>query len=79
MVLQNAGPDAIVAEASAYSSRYHRDAVAAEEGVVAGLPKERFLAALADEPTLAESWSATGAQCSGCAAQVSDPIIAKGG
>lgn len=58
MVLQNAEPDAIVAEASAYSFRYHRDAVAAKEGVVAGLPKERFLAALADEPTLAESWSA---------------------
>jgi CRP/FNR family transcriptional regulator, dissimilatory nitrate respiration regulator len=58
MVLQNAGPGAVVAEASAYSSRYHCDAVAAEESVVAGLPKERFLSALADEPALAESWSA---------------------
>lgn len=58
MVLQNAGPGAVVAEASAYSSRYHCDAVAAEESVVAGLPKERFLSALADEPDLAESWSA---------------------
>ncbi|MFP4239739.1 MAG: Crp/Fnr family transcriptional regulator [Rhodosalinus sp.] len=58
MVLQNAGPGAVVAEASAYSSRYHCDAVAAEDSVVAGLPKARFLSALADEPALAESWSA---------------------
>ena len=58
MVLQNAGPGAVVAEASAYSSRYHCDAVAPEESVVAGLPKERFLSALTDEPALAESWSA---------------------
>lgn len=58
MVLQNAGPGAVVAEASAYSSRYHCDAVAAEESVVAGLPKARFLSALADDPALAESWSA---------------------
>jgi len=58
MVLQNAGPGTVLAEASAYSTRYHCDAVAAEESVVAGLPKERFLAALAGEPALAESWSA---------------------
>ncbi|MEF2552612.1 Crp/Fnr family transcriptional regulator [Aurantimonas sp. A2-1-M11] len=58
MVLQNAGPGVVVAEASAYSSRYHCNAVAAEESVVAGLPKERFLSALADDPALAESWSA---------------------
>lgn len=58
MVLQNAGPGAVIAEASAYSSRYHCDAVAAEQSVVAGLPKPRFLSALVDEPALAESWSA---------------------
>lgn len=58
MVLQNAGPGAFVAEASAYSSRYHCDAVAAEESVVAGLPRERFLSALKDDPALAENWSA---------------------
>lgn len=58
MVLQNAGPSAVIAEASAYSSRYHCDAVAAQASIVAGLPKERFLSALADDPTLAESWSA---------------------
>jgi CRP-like cAMP-binding protein len=58
MVLQNAGPGTVVAEASAYSPRYHCDAVAAEETLVAVLPKQRFLSALVDEPTLAESWSA---------------------
>jgi CRP-like cAMP-binding protein len=58
MVLQDAGPGAVVAEASAYSYRYHCDAVAAEESVVAGLPKARFLSALANEPALAENWAA---------------------
>lgn len=58
MVLQNAGPGAVIAEASAYSTRYHCDSVAAEESVIAGLPKERFLAALAEDPALATNWSA---------------------
>jgi CRP-like cAMP-binding protein len=58
LVLQNAGPAAVIAEASAYSDRYHCDAVAAEESAVAALPKDRFLSALADDPTLAASWSA---------------------
>jgi len=58
MVLQNAGQDTVIAEASAYSDCYHCDAVAAEETVVAALPKARFLTALADEPALATSWSA---------------------
>ena len=58
MVLQNAGPGVVIAEASAYSDRYHCDAVAPTETVVASLPKARFLTALADDPALAESWSA---------------------
>ena len=58
MILQNAGPGAVIAEASAYSDRYHCDAVAIEETVVASLPKARFLTALADDPALAERWSA---------------------
>jgi CRP-like cAMP-binding protein len=58
LVLQNAGPGAVIAEASAYSARYHCDAVAAAGSEVASLPKERFLSALADDPTLAASWSA---------------------
>jgi CRP-like cAMP-binding protein len=58
MVLQNAGTGAVIAEASAYSDRYHCDAVATEETVVAALPRARFLTALADDPALAASWSA---------------------
>lgn len=58
LVLQNAGPGGVIAEASAYSSRYHCDALAAEESVVASLSKERFLSELADSPELAQSWSA---------------------
>lgn len=58
LVLQNAGPGSVIAEASAYSARYHCDAVAAEESEVAAMPKERFLSALADDLTLAASWSA---------------------
>jgi CRP-like cAMP-binding protein len=58
MVLQNAGPGAVVAEASAYSDRYHCDAVAAGETVVAALPKARFLTDLADDQALTVSWSA---------------------
>jgi CRP-like cAMP-binding protein len=58
MVLQNAGPGAAIAEASAYSDRYHCDAVATEQTVVAALPKARFLTALANDPALAASWSA---------------------
>lgn len=57
MVLQNAGPGAIIAEASAYSPQYHCDAAAAGESVVASVPKERFQFALATDPTLAASWS----------------------
>ncbi len=57
MVLQNAGAGAVVAEASAYSQRYHCDAAASGESVVASVPKERFLAALATDPTLAANWS----------------------
>ncbi|MGF1621634.1 MAG: Crp/Fnr family transcriptional regulator [Rhodomicrobiaceae bacterium] len=58
MILQNARPGAVIAEASAYSDRYHCDAVAPEETVVATLPKARFLSALAEHPALAASWSA---------------------
>ena len=57
MVLQSAGPDAIVAEASACSFRYRCEAVAADESVVADMAKERFSSALAGEHALAASWS----------------------
>lgn len=57
MILQNARAGSVLAEAAAYSTRYHCDAVAAEETVVAALPKARFLSALAQERTIAEAWS----------------------
>lgn len=57
MVLRDAGRGAVVAEASAHSPRCHCDAATADESVVAGVPKERFLSALATDPTLAASWS----------------------
>jgi len=58
LILQNAGPGAIVAEASAYSAVYHCDAVAAENSAVAVLTKTAFRAALAADPALAEAWGA---------------------
>ncbi|KPQ05720.1 MAG: cAMP-binding putative transcriptional regulator [Rhodobacteraceae bacterium HLUCCA12] len=58
MILQNTGPGAVIAEASAYSERYHCDCVAAEQSTVAPLPKARFLSALAGDPEMAAHWSA---------------------
>lgn len=57
LVLQNGGPGAVLAEASAYSPCYHCDAVATEATTVAALPKVEFLAALRKSPALAEAWS----------------------
>jgi CRP-like cAMP-binding protein len=58
LILQNAGPGAVLAEASAYSEHYHCDAVAVEPAMLAPLPKPAFLAALRDAPDLAAAWSA---------------------
>jgi CRP-like cAMP-binding protein len=58
LILQDAGPGAIIAEASAYSPRYHCDAVAAGGASVGALPKPVFIAALRRDPNLAEAWSA---------------------
>jgi CRP-like cAMP-binding protein len=57
MILQRAGPGAVVAEASAYSPRYHCDAVAVGPAVVSALPKPAFRAALRGDPALAEAWA----------------------
>jgi CRP/FNR family transcriptional regulator, dissimilatory nitrate respiration regulator len=57
LILQNAGPGSILAEASAYSSHYHCDAQAAEPTQLAVLAKSAFLAALDKEPLLARAWS----------------------
>lgn len=58
LILQNAGPDAVLAEASAYSERYHCDAVVVEPAALASLPKQAFLAALRAAPDLAAAWAA---------------------
>jgi CRP-like cAMP-binding protein len=58
LVLQNGGPGTVLAEASAYSTHYHCDAVAAEQSTARALPKARFLSALAGDPQLAASWAA---------------------
>ena len=57
LILQTAGPGDLLAEASAYSDRYHCDAVAVEAIEVAALPRARFLSALAEDPALAEVWA----------------------
>lgn len=58
LTLQNAGPGAVLAEASAWSDHYHCDAVVAEAATLAALPKPTFLSALRDDPDLALAWSA---------------------
>lgn len=59
LVLQNAGPGAVIAEASAYSPRYHCDAVASGDTVLAALSRGTFLTSLAEDPDLAAIWAAT--------------------
>ena len=58
LILQNAGPDTVLAEASAFSETYHCDAVVTEPATLAALPKPAFIAALRDDPDLALAWSA---------------------
>lgn len=58
LILQDAGPGSLLAEASAWSARYHCDAVAAGPATLAALPKPAFLAALRNEPDLALAFSA---------------------
>ena len=57
LILQDAGPETVLAEASAYSAQYHCDAVGIEAATLSTIPKARFLAALRDDPDLALAWS----------------------
>lgn len=57
LVLQLAGPGAVVAEASAYSAAYHCDAVAEVASTVAVMPVVLFREAVAAPPTAAV-WAA---------------------
>lgn len=58
LILQNAGPKTVLAEASAFSETYHCDAIATEPATLAALPKPVFITALRDDPNLALAWSA---------------------
>jgi CRP-like cAMP-binding protein len=58
VILQTAGPDDILAEASAYSKTHHCGAVAAQAALVSLLPIAVFRRRLREAPELAESWSA---------------------
>jgi len=58
LILQDAGPGTVLAEASAYSPHYHCDAVVTEAATLSTCPKAAFLAALRDDPDLALAWSA---------------------
>jgi CRP-like cAMP-binding protein len=55
--LQEAGPGEVLAEAAAWSPRYHCDAEALEPATLAALPVALFRARLAESPALAEAWT----------------------
>ena len=57
LVLQNATANAVLAEASAYSSHYHCDALAVRSSQVASITKTRFLQAMDEQPALAREWA----------------------
>ena len=58
VILQRAGPGAVLAEASAHAARYHCDAIAAAPSRLRALPLAAFRQALADDPGLAADWTA---------------------
>jgi len=58
LVLQRAGPGAILAEASLFAPRYHCDAIAASPLALRRIPRATLRAALADDPDLAGAWAA---------------------
>lgn len=62
VVLQRARSGQVLAEASAYSARYHCDARAVSAAVVQAVPVAAFRARLAAEPALAAGWAAHLAQ-----------------
>lgn len=58
LILQRAGPGALLAEASLFSDRYHCDAVAAVPTRALALPAAAVRSALAQDAALAEAWAA---------------------
>lgn len=58
LILQQARAGQVLAEASAYSSRYHCGAQASGEAALLSLPTRQFRERLASRPALAEAWTA---------------------
>lgn len=56
LVLQRAVPDAIVAEASVFSSRYHCDAVAASDCSLRAIPVGAVRRRFREDPEFGRSW-----------------------
>ena len=57
IVLQRAGPDDILAEASLFSARYHCDAVAATGARVHAVPKQVLRRRFRNDADFAEEWA----------------------
>ena len=58
IVLQRAGTDTVLAEASVYSEHYHCSAIATADALMYAVPKRIVRAALRDDPAFAEAWMA---------------------
>lgn len=58
IVLQQAGPGDVLAEASLFSDCYHCDAIARTSATVRSSPKRELLSRLRTEPEFAEAWAA---------------------
>lgn len=56
LILQRAGPDTVLAEASVFSDRYHCDGEAVLKTQVAVFDRNSLRAALAEKPDIAEAW-----------------------
>ena len=57
-ILQRAAAGSLLAEASAFSARYHCDAIAADASTVMEIPRRDFLALLENDRDFAKSWMA---------------------
>ena len=58
LVLQRAGPGAIIAEASIFASRYHCDAMAASTGSLLAIPVSVVHDRFEKDPAFGRSWTA---------------------
>jgi CRP-like cAMP-binding protein len=58
VILQRAATGMLLAEASAFSPRYHCDAIATEDSAILEIPRNAFLALLDDDRAFANLWTA---------------------